>query len=163
PGRGIGGYEAWMPGVGGLDQVAEAGLLTGAAGIALALLAATTALEPARGRMLLGAVPPPPQGPVARSPPRARPPPQQTPCPRPVGLLGPAHAAVAVRRIAGLGRRPGGPGGRRSSTAGGGRRGGSRPPPAAPAACLCAARGSRGPVRCLPRPGAAPGTVAARA
>jgi hypothetical protein len=59
PGRGIGGYEAWAPGdKGALTWVAEAGLLTGAAGIALALLAATTAIEPAWDRMLLAAVPP---------------------------------------------------------------------------------------------------------
>jgi hypothetical protein len=34
----------------------EAGLLTGTAGIALALLAATTAVEPARDRILLVAI-----------------------------------------------------------------------------------------------------------
>src|SRR5262249_10220302 len=56
PGRGIGGYEAWLPGVGGQDWVGEAGLLNGAAGIALALLAATTATEPAWDRVLLVAV-----------------------------------------------------------------------------------------------------------
>jgi hypothetical protein len=59
PGRGIGGFEAWQPGEGGeLTWAAEPGLLTGAAGIALALLAATTDFEPAWDRMLLLAIPP---------------------------------------------------------------------------------------------------------
>jgi hypothetical protein len=59
PGRGIGGYEAWVPGDDGKNTwAAEAGLLTGAAGIALALLAATTAIEPAWDRVLLVSVPP---------------------------------------------------------------------------------------------------------
>jgi hypothetical protein len=59
PGRGIGGYEAWLGGDDGeLTWVADTGLLTGAAGIALALLGATTAIEPAWDRMLLVAVPP---------------------------------------------------------------------------------------------------------
>jgi hypothetical protein len=59
PGRGVGGYEAWEP-----DEtedrtwVADPGLLTGAAGIALALLAATSLIEPAWDRVLLVAVPP---------------------------------------------------------------------------------------------------------
>jgi hypothetical protein len=58
PGRGIGGYEAWAPGADGdLTWVAEVGVLTGAAGIALALLAATTPMEPAWDRMLLVAIP----------------------------------------------------------------------------------------------------------
>ena len=45
PGRGIGGYEAWQPDDGRQagPGSADPGLLTGAAGIALALLAATTA------------------------------------------------------------------------------------------------------------------------
>jgi hypothetical protein len=38
--------------------VADKGLLTGAAGVALALLAATTALEPDWDRVLLVAIPP---------------------------------------------------------------------------------------------------------
>jgi hypothetical protein len=38
--------------------VADPGLLTGAAGIALALLAATSLIEPAWDRVLLVAVPP---------------------------------------------------------------------------------------------------------
>jgi hypothetical protein len=42
----------------GEDGPYEAGLLTGTAGIALALLAATTAVEPAWDRMLLVAIPP---------------------------------------------------------------------------------------------------------
>jgi lantibiotic modifying enzyme len=59
PGKGVGGYEAWQ-----LDDdqkvtwIADPGLLTGAAGIALALLAATTNSEPAWDRMLLVATPP---------------------------------------------------------------------------------------------------------
>jgi hypothetical protein len=59
PGHGIGGYQAWGPGGdGALTWVADPGLLTGAAGIALALLAATTAIEPAWDRILLVAIPP---------------------------------------------------------------------------------------------------------
>jgi hypothetical protein len=68
PGRGIGGYEAWLPDdKGALSWAADPGLLTGAAGIALALLAATSAIEPAWDSMLLAAVPPRPRGPVTRS------------------------------------------------------------------------------------------------
>ena len=54
PGQGIGGYSSAenSPG-GGLDWVEDASLLTGAAGIALALLAATTLIEPAWDRLLL--------------------------------------------------------------------------------------------------------------
>jgi lantibiotic modifying enzyme len=59
PGRGIGGYQAWTLGdKGEMTWVAESGLLTGAAGIALSLLAATTAIEPAWDRVLLVALPP---------------------------------------------------------------------------------------------------------
>jgi hypothetical protein len=59
PGRGIGGYEAWLPRDDGAQTwVAETGLLNGAAGIALALLAATTPIEPAWDRMLLVSIPP---------------------------------------------------------------------------------------------------------
>jgi lantibiotic modifying enzyme len=59
PGRGVGGYEAWQPGDDGAPAwVADPGLLTGSVGIALALLAATTAIEPAWDRMLLVAIPP---------------------------------------------------------------------------------------------------------
>lgn len=59
PGRGVGGYEAWEP-----DEkeqttwAADPGLLTGAAGIALALAAAISPIEPAWDRMLLVSVPP---------------------------------------------------------------------------------------------------------
>jgi lantibiotic biosynthesis protein len=54
PGQGIGGYlSAENNADGGLDWVEDASLLTGAAGIGLALLAATTATEPAWDRMLL--------------------------------------------------------------------------------------------------------------
>jgi hypothetical protein len=61
PGRGFGGYEARIRGGDGAPTwVAEPGLLTGAAGIALALLAATAPVEPAWDRFLLVAVPPSP-------------------------------------------------------------------------------------------------------
>jgi hypothetical protein len=67
-GRGIGGYEALLPGGNGaLTWTADPGLLTGSAGIALALLAATAAIEPAWDRMLLAAVPPRPRDTVTRS------------------------------------------------------------------------------------------------
>jgi hypothetical protein len=59
PGRGFGGYEACVRGSDGAQAwAAEPGLLTGAAGIALALLAATTGVEPAWDRFLLVAIPP---------------------------------------------------------------------------------------------------------
>jgi lantibiotic modifying enzyme len=59
PGRGVGGYEAWMRGDEGASAwVADGSLLVGAAGIALALLAAVTPVEPAWDRMLLVAIPP---------------------------------------------------------------------------------------------------------
>jgi hypothetical protein len=54
PGRGVGGYEAWEPGG---ARSADRGLLTGATGIALALLAATTDIEPLWDRMLLVSIP----------------------------------------------------------------------------------------------------------
>jgi hypothetical protein len=58
-GRGIGGFEALTLGDDGqMTWQADQGLLIGAAGIALALLAATSAVEPAWDRMLLVAVPP---------------------------------------------------------------------------------------------------------
>jgi hypothetical protein len=59
PGQGVGGYEAWqLDDDGQVTWIADPGLLTGAAGVALALLAATTDLEPAWDRMLLVAIPP---------------------------------------------------------------------------------------------------------
>ena len=58
PGQGIGGYTAQLLGDDGALTWADPGLLTGAIGIALALLAATTAVEPAWDRMLLVAIPP---------------------------------------------------------------------------------------------------------
>ena len=59
PGRGIAGFAAYMPEQEGQERwVADPGLLTGAAGIALALLAATTDIEPAWDQMLLAAIPP---------------------------------------------------------------------------------------------------------
>jgi lantibiotic modifying enzyme len=54
PGRGIAGFTAYHPREDGTpDWKDDPGLLTGAAGIALALLAATTPIEPAWDRMLL--------------------------------------------------------------------------------------------------------------
>jgi hypothetical protein len=61
PGRGVGGYEAWqLADDGQVTWIADRGLLTGAAGIALALQAATTAVEPGWDRLLLVSVPPQP-------------------------------------------------------------------------------------------------------
>ncbi len=58
PGRGIGGYEALLPDANGaLNWLPDAGLLTGSAGIALALLAAVTPIQPAWDRTLLAAIP----------------------------------------------------------------------------------------------------------
>lgn len=54
PGQGVAGYLAWSPGEEKISPwAAESGLLTGAAGVALALLAAATPVEPAWDRMLL--------------------------------------------------------------------------------------------------------------
>jgi hypothetical protein len=55
PGTGVGGFSALLPGPGGEPQVpaAEPGFLTGAAGIGLALLAATSEVEPSWDRVLL--------------------------------------------------------------------------------------------------------------
>jgi lantibiotic modifying enzyme len=50
PGQGIAGFCNWQPGD---AWVADPGFLSGAAGIALALLAATTSIEPAWDRLLL--------------------------------------------------------------------------------------------------------------
>jgi hypothetical protein len=59
PGRGIGGYEAWQPDAAGSPAwSADPGLLNGATGIALALLAAISPIEPAWDRMLLVSIPP---------------------------------------------------------------------------------------------------------
>jgi lantibiotic modifying enzyme len=67
PGEGIGGYLAWAPADGDTDRmtwVADPGFLTGAAGIGLALLAATTAIEPVWDRLLLASpLPPSPERP----------------------------------------------------------------------------------------------------
>jgi lantibiotic modifying enzyme len=62
PGRGIAGFAAWMPKTNEDKDgwVDEPGLLTGAAGIALALLAAVTPIEPAWDRLLLVRIPPRP-------------------------------------------------------------------------------------------------------
>ena len=60
PGRGIAGYAACHSRPDGTSTwVDDPGLLTGAAGIALALLAAATPVEPAWDRMLLASLPPP--------------------------------------------------------------------------------------------------------
>lgn len=54
PGEGVGGFCAWQVADEGPEGwVADPGLLTGAAGIGLALLAAITPIEPAWDRMLL--------------------------------------------------------------------------------------------------------------
>jgi lantibiotic modifying enzyme len=59
PGRGVGGFESWSPDGSGSDTwIADSGFLTGSAGIALALLAATTPVEPAWDSILLTAIPP---------------------------------------------------------------------------------------------------------
>jgi hypothetical protein len=60
PGEGIGGFRLWQAGPDGGEStwVTEPGLLTGAVGIALALSAATSAVEPNWDRMLLTAIPP---------------------------------------------------------------------------------------------------------
>src|SRR5262249_1772121 len=53
PGSGIGGYLAAVNGVSGTEWIEDPRVLTGAAGIALALLAAPCALDPAWDRMFL--------------------------------------------------------------------------------------------------------------
>lgn len=59
PGRGIAGFSTLVPGEdGSLRRHDDPGILTGAAGIALALLAAATPVEPAWDRMLLLSAPP---------------------------------------------------------------------------------------------------------
>jgi lantibiotic modifying enzyme len=59
PDRGIAGFAAWEPGRNGSADWTDApGFLTGAAGIALALLAAVTPIEPAWDRVLLVSIPP---------------------------------------------------------------------------------------------------------
>jgi hypothetical protein len=58
-GHGVGGFESWALGDDGdLSWVAEPGLLTGAAGVAFALLAAVSATEPSWDRVLMVAIPP---------------------------------------------------------------------------------------------------------
>jgi lantibiotic modifying enzyme len=58
PGEGIGGYKVWIVGEGTeLDWRADPGFLTGSAGIALALLAAATGVEPEWDRVLLADIP----------------------------------------------------------------------------------------------------------
>ncbi|RMH15405.1 MAG: hypothetical protein D6696_20830 [Acidobacteria bacterium] len=59
PGEGVGGYLSWEQGESGeLEWRAEPGVLTGAAGVALALLGGLAAVEPAWDRLLLCDVPP---------------------------------------------------------------------------------------------------------
>jgi hypothetical protein len=54
PGRGVGGFRSWSSDLSGKkDWRDDPGLLEGAAGIGLALLAATSAVEPAWDRLLL--------------------------------------------------------------------------------------------------------------
>jgi hypothetical protein len=54
PGRGVAGFVTWGPdATGAMGWRDDPSLLTGAAGVALALLAATTSLEPAWDRFLL--------------------------------------------------------------------------------------------------------------
>ncbi len=55
-GEGIAGYSSWRPGEGG--WAADRSLLAGATGIALSLLAASTAVEPSWDRILLASVRP---------------------------------------------------------------------------------------------------------
>jgi len=56
PGEGVGGYSAYRPNEGG--WVDDVGFLSGATGIVLAMLAATTPVEPSWDRLLLASVPP---------------------------------------------------------------------------------------------------------
>jgi lantibiotic modifying enzyme len=57
-GKGIGGYQAWQLLDGGESTwVTDSGLLTGSVGIALALLAATSAVKPDWDQMLMTAIP----------------------------------------------------------------------------------------------------------
>lgn len=59
PGTGIGGYRTWRSGRGGTTGwIDHPGFLTGAAGIGLALLAATTSVEPSWDRCLLVSISP---------------------------------------------------------------------------------------------------------
>ena len=58
--KAIAGFPAWMPDPERPDAVrwvAEPGVLEGAAGVALALLAATTDIEPEWDRMMLVSIP----------------------------------------------------------------------------------------------------------
>lgn len=58
PGEGIGGYQVWVVGEGTeLAWRPDPGFLTGSAGIALALLAAATGVEPEWDRVLLADIP----------------------------------------------------------------------------------------------------------
>jgi hypothetical protein len=60
PGEGIGGFRAWLPmsadGMSDLGWIDDPGFLTGSAGIGLALLAATTEVDPVWDRLLLTAI-----------------------------------------------------------------------------------------------------------
>ena len=71
---GVGGFLAYLPRRSHGDPwVADAGLMTGAAGAALAMLAATSDVEPNWDRMMLVSVPPVASGPRVEQPPRTRP------------------------------------------------------------------------------------------
>jgi len=57
PGEGVAGFQSWRPDEEGtLGWRDEKGVLTGAAGVALALLGAVTPLEPQWDRVLLTSV-----------------------------------------------------------------------------------------------------------
>jgi lantibiotic modifying enzyme len=57
PGQGVGGFEMWVVGEGEeLDWRSDPGFLTGSSGVGLALLAATTAVEPEWDRILIADV-----------------------------------------------------------------------------------------------------------
>lgn len=59
PERGIAGFESWEFGADGkLGWVSDRGLLTGAAGVGLALLAGLTSVEPQWDRLMMVAIPP---------------------------------------------------------------------------------------------------------
>jgi len=62
PGQGVGGFLAWAASRGGWQD--DPGLLTGAAGAGLALLAAVSSVEPSWDRVLLIDVPPLPERPA---------------------------------------------------------------------------------------------------
>ena len=57
PGEGVAGFPSWRSNRdGGMSWQADAGFLTGASGVALALLGAVTTLEPSWDRVLLSSI-----------------------------------------------------------------------------------------------------------